>query len=445
VRYLAMSLLAALCCGPAGIASAQQAASPEAMVTNAGAAALPPARDIGECFDRWLTTQPGLTEGVNRRATGTLFMARGVAELSAQPRSPQWMVNRQAAFTRAELNARAALARYLSEEVESGRSVEVFQGGTDAAAPTARPVTTQVSNAERLSTLAGEQLDSAIRQFNPQWNGANVSEEERRAQAAREQVNVQQNIVARAQMFMAGAMTAQQCEGPDADGRYAVSVTLFWSQRLQEIAENIIDPAHAVRVAPGPSLAEQFRQQALENPTWLTSAMGVRVWTNDTGERVVVGFGAVGGSSSASIDEDRARLQALGAIQRFVGERLEVRDSETGQFAARETGTGERQVFDNQAFQQKIEARARTVRLQGITTLQRWRGRHPWADTPMQVVVLVWTPSNSLAAETAREEAQQAQQRMRAGQEVLPSGRGGPTNPTAAPTRSGPSSNAADF
>jgi hypothetical protein len=445
MRILAAPLLALAVCWPAAFAAAQPAASAEATATNAGAAPLPAAQDVNECFDRWLATQQGMSEGANQRPAGTLFIARGVAELSSQRGTSQWMVDRQASFTRAELSARATLARFIGEEVNSGRVAEIFQGGTDAGAPPPRPVTEQVSLAARLSTLAGAQLDDAIRQFNPTWTGGNVTEEERKAQAAREQVTVQTRVAARAQLFAAGALTAHQCEGLNADGRYTVVVAMMWSLRLQEIAESITDPARARPAAPTTPLAEQFRVRTQDNPTWLSTTMGVRVWTNEKGERVVVGFGAVGGSSSASIDEDRARLQALGAIQRFVGEKVEVRDTENGQFVARENTAGDRQVFDNQAFESRIEARSKTVRLQGIATMQRWRGKHPWADTPMQVVVLVWTPSGGVAAEAVRQEVQQGEQRLRAGAGTPPSGGAGQSGPVGAPTRSGASSSAADF
>jgi hypothetical protein len=355
------------------------------------------------------------------------------------------MMDRQAQFTRAELTARAALARYIGEEVSSGRGVEVFQGGVDAQAPSPRPAAAMVSNAERLNTLTGARLDDAIRQFNPAWTGGTASEEERRSQVAREQVNVNQQLASRAQMFSAGSITAHQCEGPNSDGRYTVSVTLMWSVRFQDIAESIIDPARAQRVAPSSTLAEQFQARSRDNPTWLSTTMGVRVWTNEAGERVVVGFGAVGGTSSASIDEDRARLQAIGAIQRFVGEQITVVGEEKGAMVARENAAGERQIFDNQAFESKIVATTRTVRLQGITTLQRWRGRHPFTDTQMQVVVLVWTPSNGLAADGVRRELQEGEQRSRSGPATPPSGLPGTGGAVAAPTRSGASSNAADF
>lgn len=445
MRILAAPLLLLAVCGTPAFTAAQPAASAEALATNAGTAPLPAAQDVNECFDRWLATQPGMSEGANQRPTGTLFIARGVAEMSSQRGTSQWMVDRQAQFTRAELGARAALARFIGEEVNSGRIAEVFQGGTDAGAPPPRPVTEQVSLAARLNTLVGAQLDDAIRQFNPAWSGGNATEEERKAQAAREQVTVQTRVAARAQLFAAGAFTAHQCEGPNADGRYTVLVAMMWSLRLQEIAESIIDPARARPTVPAAPLAEQFRLRTQENPTWLSTTMGARVWTNEKGERVVVGFGAVGGTSSASIDEDRARLQALGAIQRFFGEKVEVRDTENGQFVARENAGGERQVFDNQAFESRIESRAKTVRLQGITTLQRWRGKHPWSDTPMQVMVLVWTPSGGLAADGVRQEVQQGEQRLRGGAGAPPAGGAGQSGPVGAPTRSGASSNAADF
>lgn len=395
--------------------------------------------DVRTCLGTWIREQQ-LQEGPNPRpAGGTMFVATDIAEVRAPRGSAQFVSAREAGFTRAELQTRNALAAFVATEVRSARSVDIFAAGADDPPPPARPATEQISNAERLSTLNGLALDNAIRQFNPSWNGANMTEEQRRAQAVQQQVQVRESIAARARLFTSGAFTAHQCEGTNTEGTYSVGVVMLWSSRLQTVSQMLVDPSVRLPPAPpAPPLAEQFAARGQAAPDWLAVTGGTRVWTNERGERVVVGFGAVAATGLASVDEQRARLRALAAIQRFAGERLESRSTEDSEFTDRTTGAGTR-TFDAGSFEQRIEARANTISLNGVFPVTTWRGRHPWGDVNMQVVVLAWTPSSAASGQALGQE-------IRDGQARAPAARAPERgSPSGAPMRQGASSNAADF
>ncbi len=59
-----------------------------------------------------------------------------------------------------------------------------------------------------------------------------------------------------------------------------------------------------------------------QQPRLLAYTMGARVFTDENGERVVIGFGVAPQTSLMPADRSRASLAAMAAIQRFVSERL---------------------------------------------------------------------------------------------------------------------------
>src|SRR4051794_23008917 len=96
---------------------------------------------------------------------------------------------------------------------------------------------------------------------------------------------------------------------------------------------------------PGTPIPEQLKNENEKNPDWLAYTQGARVLFNEAGEPVILGFGVAPGSSIAGGDQARARLQALAAIQRFVGEQIEAEASDNTNFSTREYTSGEQKAF----------------------------------------------------------------------------------------------------
>jgi hypothetical protein len=416
-----------------------------------------PTATVGECWSSWQAGQtlPGghkIVEGVNQGSDGgTLFLASGEAQVRPEQGSRSWVAGRSAAFLQAELAARKHLADYIGTDIRSSRSASLFKAGGDAPPPDLEQPATQLSNADKLTTLTGLALDQAIRQFDPKWNGAGLTEDQKRQQAVTLRTATAERIAARSEVFAAGAFTVATCEGPDADGHYTMLVGMLWSSKLARIAEAMYDPRVTLPpLPPQPSIADQFAAATAEHPDWMAFAQGARVWTNEHGERVVVGFGVAPGSSASAVDHAQARLRALAAIQRFVGEKIVGGSAANGAFADQETAAGQMQTFDASDFHQRIEATAREVRLTGVYEIGAWRGKHPWGGTPMEVVALAWTPSGAIAAQTADTALQAAaahEQRQGGVPSAAPPGSdiGAAPGPMAAPVRAGPSSDASSF
>ncbi len=125
-------------------------------------------------------------------------------------------------------------------------------------------------------------------------------------------------------MFASGAFTVVQCEGPSREdgGKYHVLAGLIWTPKLAGRGDDLeSDPHDTARDAAG-ACRQQFEAIKAENPDWLAYTMGTRVFTDENGERVIVGFGVAPQTSLMPADRSRANLAAMAAIQRFVSERL---------------------------------------------------------------------------------------------------------------------------
>ena len=95
------------------------------------------------------------------------------------------------------------------------------------------------------------------------------------------------------------------------------------------------------------------------NPDWLLTTLGARVWTDENGEMIIVGFGASSASTLKSADKQQAILYAQSEIRRFVGESLEASDTLNDQFAYRQLASGTEQVFDANHYEERIKCARR--------------------------------------------------------------------------------------
>ncbi|MDO9713158.1 hypothetical protein [Paracraurococcus lichenis] len=383
---------------------------------------------IEALWRQWLRNE-GRREGRNPLPDGGLtLISKGVEPIRADVGSPSWVAARLAAYSTAEISARATLADQLATEVRGNERefVQIGRGG-DEAPPVAR-ARTELSNAEKLRTLTGRALDDAIRQYDPQWDGTGRTEEQRRTQATRLSSSIREFVAARSSVFLAGAMTPIQFEGLDNEGRLSVLVGAVWSTRQQKLAENLWNPDVPVTFGdPALPIAERIEAASEKDPAWAASTNGVRCWADERGERVLVAFGAAPATDLASLDRRVAHTRALGALQRFVGESVATATADEFRFDYRKDTGGREQTFDPSAAEARIAARARDIVIRGAEQVHEWRGLHPIGRARMQVVVLAWSPSRDADARAAGAALSEAEERMRQQGAVAPR----PEAPTA--------------
>jgi hypothetical protein len=393
-----------------------------------------------------------LREGKNERAgKPPIFVGMQKNAVNEPTGSPRWLAARNAVFSIAEMAGRKALAESIKTSIRSDRESIARQFGADDAPPSVKAAAEQLSIADKGLVLADKALDAKIKQFDPRWKGSNGDQDSKQKIVTLQAV-LQQNVESSTELFAQGAFTAIQCEGPSTEdgGKYAVLVGLIWSPTLQKVAEAIWNPSVDLeRVAPKTPLADQLAEVAESNPSWMAYTLGARVYTNEHGERVVVGFGVAPRSSLMSADKDRARLSAQSAIQKFVAEKFVASGSLQDQFEQRDYSDGTVAAFDSSKFESRTKAVSAEVQLRGATEIGSWRGEHPWSKAGMQVVAIAWTPTWDADSRKIDEMMSSAEKRMQ-GQGGVPAVPASTSKPStiggsAVPARSGARSTTFDF
>ncbi|PYF04147.1 hypothetical protein BJ122_104126 [Rhodopseudomonas faecalis] len=407
-------------------------------------------QSIEACWSDWLSRE-GLQEGKNERDNYFILVSKQAAAISEPPDSRNWLTARQAMFAYAELEARKALAETIKTTIRSDRATAIKMMGGDNAPPSLKPAVEQLSLSDKALVLADKAVDAEIKKYDPKWSGTTAQRQEK---IAKLQVTLNQNIASSAEVFASGAFSAVQCEGPSTEdsGKYAVLVGLIWSPKLQAIAEAIWDPSIIIPPAPPKvRLKSQFDEMAAVNPDWMAYTEGVRVYTDEKGSRVVVGFGVAPKTSLASADHGRARLHGLAAIQRFLGEKIVARSSASNRFERREFSDDSATSFDTSEYNSQITAVSKDLQLTGTADVGSWRGEHPWSKAGMQVVAVAWSQAWAADSQTIGDQMRTVEQRMRK-QGAVPSAPGtsseavgGKSGPAATMAKPGARSTASDF
>lgn len=343
-----------------------------------------------------------LVEGFNKKGNKVFFIAVGESEIGKPLKDKGFISSRTVAFNKAVLLAKSSLAESVGAELSSERGLEMFEEGGEVA-PGLGKVQNHLSIMDKARTLIEAELDDRIKKYDPAWDGTGVSEQDKRQALAIQAEKYTENLVQNAQLFLQGATPIFNAEGPLGDD-YLLVVGIVWSPVMTKIAESMYNPsARTPTGKPSRSLKDRIDSLVADESktNGIGSTMGVRVWRNEKGERVVVSFAAESGLGSSAIAKKKSALRARTQIAQFISENV----TSDGMLGGNETSVyfddGEMEAFDQTNFEQQIRATARRVCLQGVAPVKFWRGRHINSGQKMVVHVLAWTPSSQIQAEKA--------------------------------------------
>ncbi len=370
-------------------------------------------------------------EGFNNRSDlgrDRVFITSGFATISADPGDDKWIAARNSAFQQAELAAKANLAKAVKQYVTSQRKV-----ATDSVTG----LTQAQTDAKTGTTTPGQATQIDV-------------------------VSTTDSSVIKASLFASGAFVVAEYLGKDqATGRQAVLIGLMTSPKLEKIAESILNPSLKLpEAAPAATLSDQISALDTADPFWLANTNGVRVWTDELGQKIVIGFGHARISSGISqAYKGIAEQAATVAIQRFVGE-MTTTESESESLFLATSQDGKEESFESNKYKSMVEAKSKTMVLNGIAPLHSWAGEHPEGRVRFYSAAMAWTPSGAAAARAADSSAQSQQQKLNALSDgtpqqtqpganpaaVLPrSNSGTGAGPSSAPIRGGATSNPTQF
>ncbi len=406
---------------------------------------------VEACWSTWLTKE-GLTEGKNLRGGDFVLVGKAMETVKGSIKPAQWLAARDAAFGAAEIQVRQVMTGSVATTIQGEGELTSKYFGGDAAPDDLQKVSRTLSIADKFDVLTDAALDAEIRKFKPGWNGNGVDAAQKRSELLKALGEFRNHVAAHSELYVSGAFTPVQCEGPNQDGDYSVLVGMIWSPKLAKVAQTIWNPdSSPVPATPKATLQDQFSAFTAENPNWLAYTLGARVFTDEKGERVVVGFGAAPQTSLLSMDASRASLGALAAIQRFVGEKVEAQAEDNAGANKFELADGSVHNTDSGSFQQRVQLRSKEMKIQGATQMLSWRGINPWSGAKMQVVALAWSARWAADARQTGAALGDVERRMQH-QGAMPStvipaepSTAGAASGAAMPVKSGAQSSTTDF
>jgi hypothetical protein len=384
----------------AGAAIAAAPVEPPNLVTTAGGDPMMQVQDI--------ISGLGLAGGVQQKGPVTVIVATAAVQVQGTPGGPTWSAARVNAYNIAEIQARAEIARSLSEEVLSGRDVDVMSRCGAIEDPTLPP-RSRDEIAKAAAALDETGLDAQLAKLGvPAQRRTGISTEQKRVVMAEAYASY---IQSRAATALSGCATLAVCEGP-AVGNQMLSVAIVWSSNMARLAGFFY--RHGGELPPRPpKVGARLTEQVPRDPLRLSRTFGVQRLVDETGEIVLVAYGqapldrvpAAMRATALSAAYGKARMEASSMMKAFVFESTSVNASlKSAQLAAVVEGvaSGAQTTSVQQAsnYNQSIRSGGDTLNLQGVSTLYQWSGRIDGSD--VAGVVLQWSPrSLRQAAEAA--------------------------------------------
>ncbi len=260
-------------------------------------------------YDKWqdYIDKYGLEEGFNERNGRTFFIAASAPEAVAAPTSSSKFIDsRRNAYKRAVSSAKANLAESLGTWIKSDSRLTEKEINEDIPQSYIKALIKPVSTAERAHKLTDLALDDQIRRFDPEWDGTNITKEEKVSKVVTQNIRYVDRVSARARAYLQGASTIFTAEG-DSGGEYSVVVGIVWSFKSAKVAEAIYIPNAPLPIGKKKQLSIKDRLKKMSNDK-LAATIGTRIWWDERGIPVVVSFAATDLRGSQSIAKKRQHL-----------------------------------------------------------------------------------------------------------------------------------------
>jgi hypothetical protein len=337
-----------------------------------------------------------LTEGVNTRNDRVFIIASGSSIVGKSINSKNFIDSRTIAYNKAILSAKSELAESLESELKSNRALKIFNDGNETPDLLKEKIIKPLSLMQKAYTLTSLSLDDEIKKFDPEWDGTNKEKKVKLVKLAESVERYTENLSSNARMFLQGASTIFNAEGPVA-GDYTIQVGIVWSAKSTRVAESVFNPTVKPPKGKRKLLTIKGQLDKLSNDE-IASTLGVRIWWNEKGLPVIVSFASTYGGGSPIIAKKKTALRARTQIAQFVAEQIVSSGSETGGETIHYFDDDSRTAFNEQKFQQSIVAKSKTIRLSGVNTIKYVKIRHPITKKRIAVNIMSWSPeSNKLA------------------------------------------------
>jgi hypothetical protein len=324
----------------------------------------------------------GIAEGWNPQKK--LLVASAAVVAGARPGQPDFVQSRIIAFEKAELQAKAELAQFMASTLGGKSELKVFEGPENLQA------------AADLAAAAGRGI--AVEEF-------------------------QSELSQTAAGMLTGAQVLATFEAP-VEGGYEVRAVVAWSENLKRLA-TVFANASEYRLAlkgAGKPLAEVV---PCAQPELMVHRFGTKIHVDETGKMQAVSYGQAAAKivskdrSAAAVSRaaDKARLSALSALRRFLGEEqaLSRRFAEREKIVEREGAESPERILES-LYSAEFKSASEAIDISGAATFCTWHAKHPVTGEDV-VGAVVTLSSEAQAAAAAMRDAMDSGQTGPAGDE----------------------------
>ena len=327
----------------------------------------------------------------------------GAATTTRASNQSGFILSRNAAYQKAELRAKAEILRLsgINMTTERGlKSLEQFQDGIDP------DLTKRATFLQKLLIAGDKGADAALKLLGTSQDEIDAMNAKEKDIALQEDFN--EYIATVVSRVLAGCTTFKILEGDAGGDDYEIAVCVKYSPELRKLSaiverdiEYVLDPRKA---------KESFSKIRNMSEEKLMFNLGSRVMFNNKGQMVVFGFGQTElrksrGRKSAALRRahDSAKLSAMANIKYFVAEDLSVENIKELIEKSRIYSDSTEASFQSERLEETIESKQSTIENLSVSTVRKWRAKHPISGDDVAGVVVAWSPDNAKKSRALRE------------------------------------------
>jgi hypothetical protein len=333
------------------------------------------------------------------------FIAIGSAAIKVPSGHPQFYLARKTSYTQAMLDAKKALASFLSQEVSrniESRYSEPSYG--NALEGLQESVPEAPSMIEKAQMLIHSELDALLAEKGIDPN----ADSEAAAAVVKDlilQSGFQDVIKATARAEVAGLFAYQIYEVAPKQNTGDIAVIAIMSPTTRQLSGAMMGLNPAPIQKAKSSISEWANGISVET---LISTHGVKVRTDENGFLNLIAFGQSKPQSPSSMAIDgarkKARLAAMGELRSFAGEAVTAQESGGVSESYEEYADGTSAYASEESIEITVTARAESLSMPGISAVRRWSGVDSRSNEQIEGVILSWNLGSALDANVLRDQ-----------------------------------------
>lgn len=322
---------------------------------------------------------------------------------------PGWIESRIAAFERAELEAKVKIIRFLTETLESERSLDLLEKATwsDGTMQEVRQLGDVAETLSKLGkktlALTDAALDNALRKLDPEYDPAqyeNKTPEDLKVVVEDKFRRKIRNMAFRTSIGITPVYTTEGKAG----GQYQVLIGVVWSPNLNRLAMSLFNDEYNIPpVKPGKKIGAQVPKK----DSTLLGTLGTRIVIDENGDYAVLAYAqAQPRRSSPSREQSAMQLakqiaaeRARAQIVNYIREGLTMRSEEYSRELSREFSDLTVGTETLREYRHRIKGRKTRVKLRGLRVVREWDLAHPETGQKVAGAIIAWSPSAARLSE----------------------------------------------